>query len=195
MEPPGNAAVVAALRQLRRQLRWRPGKAQQHVGKRVALGHLPPQATVATYEALIQTILQTPTAAVWVYRWGEVTYPTVVTLVDGGDKDTLLGANNLVIDGTARTIRLGNGPAVPLPSVDALGDVDTLDDLQRVASGVGVFTVHTAPAKKVLPDGRNAHLIQQPPEWWLPKFMERFDLATFNRMPMGFWVGVERKSR
>jgi len=72
---------------------------------------------------------------------------------------------------------------------------NVLDDLRRVTAGAGLFTVHTGAALKVLPDGRNAHLIQQPPEWWLPKFMERFDLATFNRMPMGFWVGVERKSR
>ena len=70
---------------------------------------------------------------------------------------------------------------------------NVLDDLQRVTARVGVFTVHTAAAVKVLPDGRNAHLIQQPPAWWLPKFMARFELLTFNRMPMGFWVGVERK--
>ena len=31
------------------------------------------------------------------------------------------------------------------------------------------FVIHTGPAKKVLPDGRNAHLIQRPPEWWLPQ--------------------------
>jgi hypothetical protein len=54
-----------------------------------------------------------------------------------------------------------------------------------------VFTVHTGPAKKILPDGRNAHLIQQPPSWWLPKFMERFELVQFRRMEMGFWIVVE----
>ena len=68
-----------------------------------------------------------------------------------------------------------------------------LDDLQRVTAGVGVYTVHTGPAVKVLPDGRNAHLIQQPPAWWLPRFMARFELLTFNRMPQGFWIVVERK--
>jgi hypothetical protein len=72
---------------------------------------------------------------------------------------------------------------------------NVLDDLMRVTAGVGVFTVHTGAAVKVLPDGRNAHLIQQPPNWWLPKFLERFELVTFNRMPHGFWVGVERKQR
>ena len=70
-----------------------------------------------------------------------------------------------------------------------------LEDLSRVTAGVGVFTVHTGPAVKVLLDGRNAHLIQQPADWWLPKILERFELVTFNRMPQGFWVGVERKQR
>lgn len=71
---------------------------------------------------------------------------------------------------------------------------NVLDDLKRVTARVGVFTVHTGPAAKVLLDGRNAHLIQQPSSWWLPKFMERFELVTFNRMNMGFWIVVERKA-
>jgi len=78
-----HAAIGAALRQVRQQVRWRPGKAQAHLAKRVALGHLPVQATLATYEALIQTVVQTPTAVVWVYHWGVDTYPTVVAEVAG----------------------------------------------------------------------------------------------------------------
>ena len=70
---------------------------------------------------------------------------------------------------------------------------NVLDDLQRVTAGVGIFTVHTGPAVKFLTDGRNAHLIQKPPAWWLPKFLDRFELASFNRMQMGFWVVVDRK--
>ena len=71
---------------------------------------------------------------------------------------------------------------------------NVLDDLQRVTTGVGVFTVHTGPAVKVLSDGRNAHLIQQPPAWWLPQFMSRFELVQFNRMPQGFWIVVNARS-
>ncbi|MGZ8212616.1 MAG: hypothetical protein ACXWUH_19095 [Burkholderiales bacterium] len=71
---------------------------------------------------------------------------------------------------------------------------NVLDDLKRVTARVGVFTVHTGVAAKVLADGRNAHLIQQPPSWWLPRFLERFELVTFNRMPMGFWIVVEKKT-
>lgn len=72
---------------------------------------------------------------------------------------------------------------------------NVLDDLQRVTLRFGLFTVCTAAAMKALPDGRNAHLIQQPAEWWLPKILERFELVTFNRIPKGFWVGVERRQR
>lgn len=46
-----------------------------------------------------------------------------IALVGGGAGDSLLGANALVIDAAAGTIRLGNGPAVPLPAADQLGDV------------------------------------------------------------------------
>jgi hypothetical protein len=48
------------------------------------------------------------------------------------------------------------------------------------------ITVHTGPAMKVLPDGRNAHLIQEPAEWWLPKLMQRFNIQMFQRMDNGF---------
>jgi hypothetical protein len=71
---------------------------------------------------------------------------------------------------------------------------NVLDDLKRVTARLGVFTVHTGAAEKVLADGRNAHLIQKPASWWLPKFMERFELSKFNRLPEGFWIVVERKA-
>jgi hypothetical protein len=70
-----------------------------------------------------------------------------------------------------------------------------LEDLKRVTIGVGFFTVHTLPAFKQLPDGRNAHLIQRPASWWVPAIMEHFELVSYNRIPTGFWVAVEAKAR
>ena len=87
-------------------------------------------------------------------------------------------------------------PAPFVTCIDVLEHIEpdlldnVLDDLQRVTAGYGVFTVHTGPAVKVLADGRNAHLIQEPPDWWLPKFMSRFELVVFQAMPQGFWVVV-----
>lgn len=69
---------------------------------------------------------------------------------------------------------------------------NVLDDLQRVTARLGFFTVHTGEAGKALPDGRNAHLIQQPPRWWLPLLLQRFELLQFNSVPAGFWVLVRR---
>jgi hypothetical protein len=42
----------------------------------------------------------------------------------------------------------------------------TLSDLARVTLKVGYFVIHTGPAAKSLPDGRNAHLIQKDEAWW-----------------------------
>jgi hypothetical protein len=65
-----------------------------------------------------------------------------------------------------------------------------LDDLKRVTEIMGFFSIHTGPAVKVLSDGRNAHLIQEPAHWWLPKIMERFELLQFNTEKNGFYVVV-----
>lgn len=75
-------------------------------------------------------------------------------------------------------------PAQMVACVDVLEHIEpenldaVLDHLAHLTEAVGLFTVHTGPAYKVLPDGRNAHLIQQPIEWWLPKFTARWDLHT-----------------
>jgi hypothetical protein len=53
---------------------------------------------------------------------------------------------------------------------------DVLDDLKRVTRRMGFFVISYQPAMKTLPDGRNAHLIQQPPQWWLDKLRARFTL-------------------
>jgi hypothetical protein len=68
-----------------------------------------------------------------------------------------------------------------------------LDDLKRLTKKVGVFTVHTKPAVKVLSDGRNAHLTQQPADWWMPKFEERFRLRILQEMDNGFFVVLDAK--
>ena len=53
---------------------------------------------------------------------------------------------------------------------------NVLDDLQRVTVDKGYFTISCRLAAKILKDGRNAHLIVEQPEWWLPKLKARFRL-------------------
>jgi hypothetical protein len=77
-------------------------------------------------------------------------------------------------------------PAEMVVCLDVLEHIEedyiesVLDDLMRVTEAVGFFSIDTGPAKKSLPDGRNAHILQRPPEWWLPRIMCRFELQTYQ---------------
>jgi hypothetical protein len=51
---------------------------------------------------------------------------------------------------------------------------DVLDDLQRVTKQAALLVIANRPSSKALPDGRNAHLIQEGSGWWIPKLQKRF---------------------
>jgi hypothetical protein len=71
-----------------------------------------------------------------------------------------------------------------------------LNDLAKITLNLGFFSIHMGPAAKVLPDGRNAHLIQQPSSWWLPRLSEYFEvlhLQTHQMMGDGIWIIVKPK--
>ncbi len=55
---------------------------------------------------------------------------------------------------------------------DCLDDV--LSDLSRLMRKAGLLVISLIPSDKELADGRNAHLIIQPAEWWMNRLHERF---------------------
>lgn len=57
-----------------------------------------------------------------------------------------------------------------------------LDEIQRLTKRVAFVTVATTPAKKDLPDGRNAHLTIESYRWWLPKLWTRFKIDQFQTL-------------
>lgn len=72
----------------------------------------------------------------------------------------------------------------------------TLEDLKRVTLDTGFFAIHTGPATKTLPDGRNAHLIQQNKDWWKAELTKYFDVlfcAMVRKTPW-LYVVVSRKA-
>ncbi len=69
-----------------------------------------------------------------------------------------------------------------------------LIDLRKITTGHGFFTIHTGPAVKTLADGRNAHLIQNPTSWWLPKLCDHFEILHLQASPGGFWIVVSPKN-
>ncbi len=61
---------------------------------------------------------------------------------------------------------------------DHLGAV--LADLRRVTRRLGYFVIHTGPAGKTLPDGRNTHLIQRGEAWWRKNLAKYFTVASIQ---------------
>lgn len=53
-----------------------------------------------------------------------------------------------------------------------------LAHMASLATARAFCVIATRPAKKTLPDGRNAHLIVESPSWWLGKLQEHFKLAS-----------------
>lgn len=93
-------------------------------------------------------------------------------------------------------------PAPLVCCIDVLEHVEpaclkeVLYDLARITVNLGFFTIHTGPAGKTLDDGRNAHLIQAPSSWWLPKLSDHFDvlhLQSHRLMGQGMWMLVRPK--
>ena len=85
-------------------------------------------------------------------------------------------------------------PAELVACIDVLEHVEPdllepcLDDLASVTRRLALLTIHTGPAKKFLSDGRNAHLTQQPMDWWLPLLSARFDMLHVQPVRKGFFV-------
>ena len=69
-----------------------------------------------------------------------------------------------------------------------------LDEIATITTGLGFFTVHMGPAGKILSDGRNAHLIQKPTSFWLPKLCQYFNILELQQHKVfgdGFWCIVQ----
>jgi hypothetical protein len=51
-----------------------------------------------------------------------------------------------------------------------------INDLDQLTQKITFVVLSTREAKKILKDGRNAHLIVQPADWWIKKFESRFEI-------------------
>ena len=72
--------IAAVIRQVQHEIRWKPGSAARHLRTRKRRGHLSADATLDDYHAIIQDVLTTDEAAVYLFSYDEA-YPTVVTLL------------------------------------------------------------------------------------------------------------------
>lgn len=63
---------------------------------------------------------------------------------------------------------------------------DVLADIASLTKGMLFAQIATRPAAKFLADGRNAHLIQENINWWVPHLMKHFDLQNLNNQKGSF---------
>ncbi|MBY0508676.1 MAG: class I SAM-dependent methyltransferase [Rhodospirillaceae bacterium] len=91
-------------------------------------------------------------------------------------------------------------PATPVDMVAALDVMEHIEPehleavlaSMRAASRWGVLLlITTVPATKNLPDGRNAHLILEPKDWWESRLGVYFKTALVQEGPTGFvYIGL-----
>lgn len=74
---------------------------------------------------------------------------------------------------------------------ELLGDV--LNHLKELVLRKGFFIIATRPAKKILADGRNAHLIVEDARWWLAALWDKFKIVGFQDFGGEFLAIVEPK--
>ena len=87
-------------------------------------------------------------------------------------------------------------PADIVACIDVLEHIEeeyldnVLEEIKLITTKVVYFCIASGPARKVLKDGRNAHLIQKPPRWWLPKLCEIFNIEYLESQPKKGFVVV-----
>lgn len=117
-------------------------------------------------------------------------------------KDALITERNISYigyDPAISTIDSLPSPAEMVTCIDVLEHIEpsllnaVLDDLKRVTLKVAFITIHTGAAVKTLSDGRNAHLIQQNYQWWLPKIWKRFHMIKYEKTKGGFYLILQPK--
>ena len=68
-----------------------------------------------------------------------------------------------------------------------------IEDLARVTKVSGYFTIAMYPAKRILKDGRNAHLIIEDMSWWMNKLCKHFNVIRISEKNKQLDVEVEPK--
>ena len=82
IDPRDLEKVIQAIIVDRSEIQWKPGKAQPHLAKRIRLGHLPENSTLANYEAVIANVKSNQKANVYAYIYDRIIYPTLTAMVE-----------------------------------------------------------------------------------------------------------------
>jgi hypothetical protein len=120
----------------------------------------------------------------------------------GCGKSTL--ANNLPFKIKQYDPAIPKYAALPIPAdllvcTDVLEHIEpemldtVLSHLAEMTKRKGFLVIANRPARKTLEDGRNAHLIIEPPLYWLTKLYDYFNVVGFQDLKGEMLVIVEPK--
>ncbi len=68
---------------------------------------------------------------------------------------------------------------------------EVINDIHSLCTYLSYIVIDLQPAVKVLPDGRNTHILLAPPEWWVSKFAHHFPVVI--SFPIKHLKGFDQK--
>ena len=60
---------------------------------------------------------------------------------------------------------------------------NVINELRNITDKLAYFTIALKPAGKILKDGRNAHILLKPEDWWLNLIKSKFNFKEINKHP------------
>ncbi len=92
-------------------------------------------------------------------------------------------------------------PAEGVVCLDVLEHIEpnyleaVLEHIRELATKAVLLAISSAPSSQTLADGRNAHLIQEPKDWWLKVLATKYDVADTRDVEDGFLVLATPKKK
>ena len=60
---------------------------------------------------------------------------------------------------------------------------NVINELRSITDKLAYFTIALKPAGKILKDGRNAHILLKPEDWWLNLIKTKFKVVEIDKTP------------
>lgn len=95
-DPHDLEAIIKTIGAIQSNVKWKLGKAEPHLAKRIRLGHLPEGSTLANYEEIIGSVTSNPATKVYAYIYDQTTYPTLTATVESRIWLVMIGMDGIL---------------------------------------------------------------------------------------------------
>jgi len=91
-----HARLGLALQNIRKKVRWKPGKCVTHFKKRQRMQHLPPSSSLSDYDELIYNVIRSPDHCIYFYEFRGLHYYGIRGLVDQREWLVIFGESGIL---------------------------------------------------------------------------------------------------